>query len=268
MTNFLGDLGGANQVGRHLIQDYDFKATRPVISAGFRYKNHRMFAFKAMLEMGLLAGNDAYTKDIYRQNRNLSFLSPIVELSVQGEWYFIKEKRTNVYRITGVKGKKKRKYTMYLFGGVGTFFYSPSAKGSDGARHGLRKLNTEGQGLPGGPKKYSNFNVCIPVGVGYKYNFTKQWSIGAELGFRKTFTDYIDDVSGVYYDNAAIKAAYGDVAAMMADPSLGNIKGATMPNGDGTGAQRGETKYKDSYMFLEFNVNYKFTKKRRTRSKF
>ena len=118
MTNFLGDLGGANQVGRHLIQDYDFKATRPVISAGFRYKNHRMFAFKAMLEMGLLAGNDAYTKDIYRQNRNLSFLSPIVELSVQGEWYFIKEKRTNVYRITGVKGKKKRKYTMYLFGGL------------------------------------------------------------------------------------------------------------------------------------------------------
>lgn len=267
-TNFLGDLGGANQIGTHLIKDYDLRATRPVISAGFRYRNHRLFAVKAMFEMGLVGGSDAYTKDIYRQNRNLSFLSPIIELSVQGEYYFIKEKRNNVYRITGVKGKKKRKYTMYALGGVGVFFYSPSALGPDGKRHGLRKLNTEGQGLPGGPKKYSNFNVCLPVGFGYKYSFDRQWSIGAEVGFRKTFTDYIDDVSGVYYDNAAIKANFGDIAAQMADPNLGDIKGATMPNGDGSGAQRGETKFKDSYMFVEVNVNFKFTKKRRTRSKF
>lgn len=266
-TNFLGDLGGANQVGTHFLRDYDFKAIRPLISFGARYRPHRRYAFKSMLEMAIVAGKDSYTQDIYRQNRNLSFSSPIIELSVQAEYYFIGEKRTNLYRISGVKGKKKRKYTMYAFTGIGAFFYSPSAK-YDGKRYRLRKLHTEGQGLPGGPKKYSNFNMCIPIGLGYNYIIDRRWSVGAELGFRKTFTDYIDDVSGVYYDKALLKQNFGDIAVALADPSLGTIPTATMPNGDGTGAQRGETKYKDAYMFLEFNVNYKFTKKRRTRSKF
>jgi len=266
-TNFFGDLGGANQVGTHLLKDYDLKATRPLISVGGRYRPHRRYAFKAMLEMAVVAGKDSYTKDIYRQNRNLSFSSPIIELSAQAEYYFIGEKRTNLYRISGVKGKKKRKYTMYAFTGIGAFFYNPTAK-YDGKRYSLRKYHTEGQGLPGGAKKYSNFNMCIPIGLGYNYLIDRRWSLGAEIGFRKTFTDYIDDVSGTYYDKTLLQQNYGDIAVALADPSLGTIPTATMPNGDGTGAQRGETKYKDAYVFLEFNVNYKFTKKRRTRSKF
>lgn len=266
-TNFLGDLGGANQVGTRFLRDYDFKATRPIISVGGRYRSDLRYAFKAMLEMGIVAGKDSYTKDIYRQNRNLSFSSPIIELSAQAEYYFIGVNRTNLYNISGVKGKKKRKYTMYAATGIGVFFYSPSAK-YDGKRYRLRKLHTEGQGLEGGPKQYSNFNICIPIALGYNYIIDTRWSIGAELGFRKTFTDYIDDVSGTYYDKALLKQNYGDITVALADQSLGLLPTATMPNGDGSGAQRGETKYKDSYMFLEFNASYKFSKKRRTRSKF
>ncbi len=174
---------------------------------------------------------------------------------------------SGIYRITNFKKKRNRKSTVFVFTGVGVFFYRPKAE-YEGKWYSLRKMHTEGQGLPGGPKKYSNFNVCIPVGLGWKYTIDRRWSVGADLGFRKTFTDYIDDVSGEYYDNNAIKQAYGSTAAALADPSLGLIAGATKPNADGSGAQRGETKYKDSYMFLDFTVSYKFTKKRRTRSKF
>ena len=94
------------------------------------------------------------------------------------------------------------------------------------------------------------------------------WNVGAELSVRKTFTDYIDGVSGTYYDQAKLTAAYGATAAALADPNKGYIPGATSPNGDGSGAQRGNPKYKDSYMFLTVTVGYKFAKQHRTRAKF
>jgi hypothetical protein len=269
IANFLGDLGGANQVGTHLLKDFEFKATRPSLSAGFRYKANPYYAFKGMLTFGMVSGADNLTQDIYRNNRNLSFRSPILELSAQIEGYFMREKTGKLYKISGVKGKRQRKSTAYVLTGVGIFFYSPSAiNPADGKRYRLRKLHTEGQGLPGGPKQYSNFSLCVPIGIGMKYAIDKRWSIGGEIAFRKTFTDYIDDVSGVYYDKVSIQEAYGVPAAQLADPSLGKIPGATLPNSDGSGAQRGETKYKDSYMFFEVTVGYKFTKKKRTRSKF
>lgn len=267
-TNFLGELGGANQVGTHFIRDFDMSATRFCLNGGIRYKNHPYFGVKAMFNFAMLSGNDALTQEQYRHNRNLNFRSPILELSVQGEFYFITEKSKNLYTISGLsKKKKKRNTTAYLFAGVGAFYYSPHAK-YNGTWYALRKEHTEGQGLPGGPSQYSNFNVCIPMGIGARYSINKQWSVGAELSVRKTFTDYIDDVSTRYYDKAKLIAAYGPNSAALADPSLGDIANATAPNADGSGAQRGNSKYKDAYMFFTIQVGYKFNKRHRTRAKF
>lgn len=268
ITNFLGDLGGANQTGTHYLKDFEFQATRPNIIAGARYRYNYYFSFKGTLTYAVVAGKDSWTSEMYRNNRNLSFRSPIIELTAQAEYYFLREKMSGIYKISNFKKKRNRKTTAYLLAGAGVFFFSPSARNLDGDRYRLRKMHTEGQGLPGGPKQYSNFSICIPVGLGMKRVIDRRWTIGVELAFRKTFTDYIDDVSGVYYDNNAINQAYGANAAYFADPSLGLVAGATLPNGDGSGAQRGETRYKDAYMFLDFSVSYKFTKKRRTRSKF
>ena len=112
-------------------------------------------------------------------------------------------------------------------------------------------------------QQYSNFNVCIPVGIGVRKLINKKWSVGGELSFRKTFTDYLDDVSGSYYDKAKLKAAYGPSSALLSDPSLGDVAGQT-----NTGFQRGNIKYKDAYMFLNVTASYKIPSKRRTRSKF
>ena len=91
----------------------------------------------------------------------------------------------------------------------------------------------------------------------------KKWSVGGEISFRKTFTDYIDDVSGKYYDKAKLAAAYGPVSAALSDPNLGDIKGQT-----NTGFQRGDVRYKDAYMFITVTVGYKFPRRGRTRAKF
>jgi hypothetical protein len=266
-TNFLGELGGANQIGTHLLRDYEFAATRPLINGGIRYKNHPHFAFKGLLYAGMLYGNDKLTKEIYRQNRNLNFRAPIVELSAQVEGYFTKDKPRKIYKISGIKSRKKINWSGYGFTGISVFFFYPQGK-YNGQWYGLRKLSTEGQGLPGGPRKYSLVQIAIPVGLGMKYVIDRKWSLNAEVGFRKTFTDYIDDVSGKYYDNATLRSAKGDNAANLADPNTGSVKNATKPSADGTPAQRGNPKFKDAYMFFTVSACYKFQKKKRTRAKF
>ncbi|HTA61492.1 MAG TPA: DUF6089 family protein [Bacteroidia bacterium] len=270
-TGFLGDLGGSSQVGSHFLKDYNFSTTRFNVNAGLRYKKiTSSFGFKGMLTYAMVSGNDALAGDKIRHNRNLNFRSPIIELSVQAEYYFIGEKSKNLYSIGGLHSKKKnRKFTSYLFTGVGIFFYNPKEE-LGGTWYSVKKYHTEGQGLAGGPKQFSNFNVAIPVGLGFRYAINKRFSIGAELSVRKTFTDYIDGVSGRYYDKIKLQQAYGATAVALADPSLGTIPGATSPNGDGSGAQRGNPKYKDSYMLFTVNVCYKFKlkKQHRTRAKF
>jgi hypothetical protein len=47
-------------------------------------------------------------------------------------------------------------------------------------------------------KEYANWQFVIPFGVGMKYSIDKSSSIGLEYGLRKTFTDYMDDVSTSY----------------------------------------------------------------------
>jgi hypothetical protein len=49
--------------------------------------------------------------------------------------------------------------------------------------------------------------VAIPFGIGAKMNVSKKVGIGLEWGPRKTFTDYLDDVSGTYPD-VSLKSIY------------------------------------------------------------
>ncbi|MEO8734181.1 MAG: hypothetical protein ABI373_07610 [Flavobacteriales bacterium] len=91
----------------------------------------------------------------------------------------------------------------------------------------------------------------------------KKITVGLELQYTKTFTDYIDDVSGIYYNNDSIAAARGPVAAHLADPSLGDIAGQTA-----TGQQRGQPKHKDGYMFLKFDLHYKLYRRDHKKHKY
>ena len=95
--------------------------------------------------------------------------------------------------------------------------------------------------------------MCIPVGIGFKYTLDRSWGVGLELGIRKTFTDYIDDVSTTYFDFANYSGA-DPLSAQLSDRSNGSDPNITAP-----GAQRGDPRENDSYMFAIFSLNYKLT---------
>lgn len=274
VSEFLGDLGGLNRVGTHYSPvDMELVLTRPSVSLAYRYKIYKFLNVHTSFNYLLVAGDDKLTKEPFRNNRNLNFKSNIFELSSRIEYSYFSNQVGHRYGIkrTLSRRMKSRSYELYGFVGIGAFYYNPKGRDASGQWVALRPLHTEGQGLPGGPKQYSNFSVCIPMGIGYRMILSKEWSVGAEFSFRKTFTDYIDDVSTTYYNPKALAAAYGPKSAEMADPSKGIIPNATTPNADGTGAQRGDPKHKDSYFAIQVTVGRFIVPKRgrsRLRSKF
>lgn len=274
-SGFLGDLGGRDKIGTDFSPaDLEIALTRPAVSAGFRYKFNKNINVHSSFNYLLLAGDDKLTAEKYRNNRNLNFKSNVFELSSRMEFGISSFKRSGVYKLKRSSlGKINRRKAFEVIGfvGIGVFYFNPKGKNpTNGKWEKLYDLHTEGQGLPNGPSQYKRVAVSIPMGIAVHYIIDKDWSLGLELCYRKTFTDYIDDVSTNYYDKAALFNAYGATSALMADPSKGDIPGASSPNGDGSGAQRGD-KNKDAFATVQITVGKFFAPKRgrtKLRSKF
>jgi hypothetical protein len=212
--------------------------SQPQLAGGiiYRYNINPRWAIKANLLFAKVKGSDYETNDQYA--RNLSFQSPITEISVQGE--------LNFFNLPIKSGKFG--ITPYICAGISVFSFNPQAE-LDGTLYSLQHLGTEGQGLPGEKKFYSLTHVAIPFGLGVKMNIGKYVSLGVEWGMRYTFTDYLDDVGNVYYDNDLLLEHRGEVVAALADRS-----GLKNPAGIG----RGNVKTKDMYSFLGAFAAFKF----------
>ncbi|CAG5080050.1 DUF6089 family protein [Parvicella tangerina] len=252
-SHFLGELGGANDIGSSGIKgfkDLEFKLTRPTVAIGYRFYLSPMFALKADISYGRLNGDDALTTEQFRQNRNLHFRSPVIELAGRLEFYPLKEYFGHLYRTNGVVGKRVNHWSPYLFAGVGGAWFNPKAE-YNGDWVALQPLKTEGV-------DYKRIMAVFPMGAGVKYAITKQFSIGLEIGLRYTTSDYVDDVSDVYVDQSGSDAT----TQYLADPSLDLVPSYT----DGTytydptapGMQRGDPSNKDAYVFTLLTANYKF----------
>jgi hypothetical protein len=276
-TAFLGDLGGRDQTGTHFSPvDMDITQTRTAYGIGARYKVFKNLNFAGKVSYLLVKGDDAATKDIYRNERNLNFKSDIYELSGRVEIGLQKMKKGGGHY--GVQKNsaqyKNIVHSLYGFIGFGVFYFDPMGKIQGSKNYvKLRKLNTEGQGLPGGPKKYSNISFSVPMGAFYKVTIKKKWSLGVELNYRQTFSDYIDDVGGTYYNKDVLRDTYGDLSAWMSDPNITSDPdriNAHAPSADGSPAMRGD-KQKDVFVSLEVTLGYVFKKSKksaRLRSKF
>ena len=265
-AQFLGDLGGLNKKGTdYSPADLEFALTRPSLSLAYKYKIEKYFNIQSSLSYLLVAGNDKFTKDKFRNNRNLNFKSNIFELAVRAEYSLFFSLDGIKSRLKNGLSKKSNSKSNELIGfiGAGVFYFNPKGKDpTSGVYEKLYPLHTEGQGLPGGPKQYKRIAICIPRGIAWQISLTKLINIGVEMNYRKTFTDYIDDVSTTYYfDRNALLEAYGPKSLSLSDPSLGNIPGASLPNGDGTGAQRGD-KENDSFMSMQVKISYLLSSKR------
>jgi len=239
-------LGGSYYLG-DLNPSKHFLQTRFAGGLIYRYNITPRWALKVNALIGGLEGSDAVSKA--NVDRNLYFKSYIFEFSPQVEFNFLQY----------ITGDKRHFISPYIFVGASLFNFNPKAKYMD-TWYELHSLGTEGQGttMPNASKPYSLTTFAIPFGLGVKYSPHKLVSIGLEYGIRKTFTDYIDDVSTLYADPVTLAAENGPVAAALADPSLSN----TQEGHNYTGLKRGNSRTKDWYVFTGLTVSVLIKAKR------
>lgn len=247
---FMGDLGGGSGEAAHFMgyKDLNWKSSRYAYRVGLEYKVVPGLSFMQELSFTKVYGNDAYTKNEFRLNRNLHFKSVIWQTSTQMRYYFIREKEVARQKFRGYGGLQN--FSAFVILGAGVFYYNPRAE-LDGQWYELRPLGTEGQGL-GDEPIYKKYAFSYPVGGGFKYLLDRDFSLGVELTTYYTSTDYIDDVHGKYYDNSAIQANYGEIAATLADRRIDKSIGSKkdFPN------QRGGDEFNDTFIVLLVNLTY------------
>ncbi len=263
-SNFLGDLGGKDNVGTNDFRDLEVTQFNMAGFIGIRHAFHKNIYGRLNLNYGRVSGDDKLTAEPFRHNRNLNFRSDIFELDMMGEfWIRIGSKKGHQYKLSrkDAEGSPWRVRGSYftVFGGLGIFHFNPKTN-LNGTWVNLQLLNTEGQGLPNGVKPYTLWQFNIPLGFSYMVRLHKQWSFGFEATYRYTFTDYIDDVSGNYYNPSDLSLYQGEnngaVAAYLSNPSLG-IENGGMPNYvTAPGQQRGDPTDNDGYFYALVKVDY------------
>jgi len=281
VTNFLGDLGGANAIGRDGFVDLDFGATRPSLFVGYRYQLNGAIFLRSNLQWGMLRGDDSNTEFEDRKGRNLQFRSGYIDLNAMAEFYLFQNARGNLYRLRGVRGRKGLNLDLYVFGGIGFMYFNPKAE-FRGQWVALQPLGTEGQGLPGQAEKYSRFTFNIPYGIGIGKSIDRYTAVNFEMTMRMTFTDYIDDVSGNFYGKDLLIEEWTSQGASQAEAEkiaalsdrniyreLNPKRGGYDEDGDMLpGVQRGDPSDKDAFLAFTVSISRKIVKRRRSRPKF
>ena len=236
-TNYLGDLAPSNL-------RTSLGETKLHLGVFMRYHFFDAVAVRAGANYGKIGSSDANANPgSSRIARNLSFRSNIFEGELSLEIHPL--------------GLFDFDFPLspYFFGGVAAFRFNPQAE-YEGVWYDLQPLGTEGQGLEGSPEKYNLVQLSIPAGIGLKYSINENWLIGIESGLRKTFTDYLDDLSTVYPDLDALSSTNGTLAAQLSWRG-GEINPDAIPPSSGT--ERGDADDLDWYIFSSVYVAYRFT---------
>ncbi len=233
-SSYFGDLNNPN----------DFIDAKLNLNLGLQYFVTDRISVRGEVTWFQLSGDDAEADSGGRINRNLSFVSNNYEINVEGI--------INLFPM-GKRFYQRKPYNVYAFIGIGLTNYNPRGEVPNveyngallpnaGKKVALRPLQTEGT-------KYSSFTPVIPIGLGVKLKAGPFFNIAIEGGFRKTFTDYLDDVSTVYAD----KTGDSELAIAMAD------KRWALPNPLETkapGSKRGGSDKDDAYLIMNVKVEY------------
>lgn len=223
-------LGGSYYIGDiNPIKHFAF--VKPAAGLFFRYTTNYRYAFRFGFNYGSLTASDSKSSNPDQLLRNTNFRTKLYELHAISEFNFVE------YRI----GHNKHYFTMFIFAGLSGFHFKPEGDVGLGWQE-LQPLRTEGQKKP-----YRLYQISVPFGVGFKYNLWDFMGIGLEWGPRKTFTDYIDDVSGLYPDPKINPTAPG--GGIYSNPSGSNY--------DLTGTMRGNPRIKDWYFYTGLTLNFK-----------
>ncbi|HEX8348503.1 MAG TPA: DUF6089 family protein [Hymenobacter sp.] len=194
--NYFGDITPVTSFA-----SFRFGATRAGAGITISRRFYPRLSGRFGLSYGRISGDDTKAADPndpdarYRYNRNFAFRNDIIELSGVAVFDLI-ENRNNYL--------KRPDFVPYLFGGFAVFHHNPKGLVQDnvlpeytdlrkGSYVSLANVRTEGQ-----DKAYSQFQIAIPIGGGVRYRINRSFDASLEIGWRKTFTDYIDDVGGKF----------------------------------------------------------------------
>ncbi|HSC53094.1 MAG TPA: DUF6089 family protein [Phnomibacter sp.] len=191
---------------------------------------------RAGFSVGSIAADDADNRKELQQ-RNLNFRSGLREFSAGLEYRFF--------------SPEQHRFTPYVFISAGVFKYKPYTY-YGGEKIFLQPLGTEGQGLPQKPgtELYSLTQFSIPYGLGVKYQINCNLNIGIEFRHTKAFSDYLDDVSSTYVDQAALLHVRGQTAVDVAWRG-DEFNGAPYP---ASGSRRGNPEQGDWYYFTGITI--------------
>lgn len=220
-----------------------------------RYTASNRWSFKTHFYQGEISGGDANYPNVKSvRSRNLSFSSKIREIGFQVEFTTINLWETKTH---WKKNQIQYKASTFVFAGISGFHFNPKAY-KDGHWYELQPLGTEGQGMPGKEGKYSLYELAIPIGFGGKFHITDWSTIGFEIGFRKTFTDYLDDIGGVYPDLDALR----EVNPMSAELSYRSPEyNPDLAGNNPSGINRGSVAWDDSYIFAGVTAAIKLSRR-------
>lgn len=253
-SNFLGDLGGNQGKGTAFIKDNNLQMTKLTFGGFISYHPSEALAFRFAVNVGSLEGDDAIIKnkgglEEARKTRNSNFKSKFTEGLLMAEIYpttFLEYDASDVYH----------KLRPYVAGGVGVFHFNPMGQDPlTGDWVPLRPLHTEGQGFSEYParQEYKLTQLNIPLGIGVKYFISENVNVAFEIVHRKTFTDYIDDVSTTYVDPSLFYAHLPLAEAQLAE-RMANKSGPAGSPVYQAGSKRGTSTNNDSYYTAGFKL--------------
>ena len=249
---FLGDLGGNTGVGTTFVKDVNFPVLNLQKGLFVNYYPKEWLGFRLAANHSVLEGADSLIKEkggaeTYRYVRNLHFRTTIMEAYAGIEIY------PTVFfeQYEGLQGKIRP----YGIIGVGLFKYKPQTQyySPNGTRNwvDLEPLRIEGQGMTEYPDRprYKLTEIEVPLGGGVKWYVKENMYLGIEVLHRKTFTDYVDDLSKDYIDPALydkyLAPEHAVVARQVQNRKLTQTTLGSAPTF--VGEERGNPKNNDSF---------------------
>ncbi len=246
-SNYFGDIS-PNEFNAYL------KQSDLMLGGVGRIKLNNFINLRGGYNYGWVKGDDNFSKDEGRNNRNLAFRTTIQEIDLAVEYNFIGFQPVNY----------EHPISPYIFLGASYLNFSPKRKYND-EWIDLQPLGTEGQGtssLPG-VDFYDLSKIIVKFGIGVKFSLSENIMLNFDLDIRSTETDYIDDVSGEYAPefNTLINEN-GPLAPVFSWPqSIVNgieINDLNYPAGN----LRGNVSQKDWYSSINVGLSYNFINKR------
>lgn len=157
-----GGLGTFTYTG-DLVRNYNFRFSKPAATVFYRANFNRVTSFRASITAGKIGASEKPI-DPFAVQRNASFNLFLLEASGVVEYHFLNWRET----------RRFVRFTPYAFGGLGLFGFSGAQQKA---------------------KEYSTVQFTVPFGIGFKYVYNPKWYFSLEAGVRKTFFDYLDNVS-------------------------------------------------------------------------